>query len=191
MSRHVIRATGCVHLLLAPGQILCRQNQDSKSFSRDRWKLYEGEPSQIKAQGYNVCKECCSDPGYFQYSGLSGFVYLIHAKGSPRFKLGRTFFSPMHPLSKINEGQQPYPLVLVHSFQTDDCVRDEIRLHSLFYQYNVYSEWFELSPKAVAFFLTIQDGSFTTPALGDTRNVQPSQSIFSDRTSHEPERAYQ
>lgn len=73
--------------------------------------------------------------------GRSGYVYLLKAVGTPRYKIGRSN-QPLVRSQKITV-QSPYPLIVSDCFWTPDCVTDENFLHETFLDYRVYGEYFE------------------------------------------------
>ena len=75
-------------------------------------------------------------------AGREGFVYLIHAEGTSRYKIGRS----VNPISRMSDIQKqaPYPLKIVKSFWTLDAIADEAYLHKCYAEYRVFGEWFEL-----------------------------------------------
>jgi hypothetical protein len=74
---------------------------------------------------------------------VPGFIYLIHATGSGRYKIGlaSNVQKRMRQLSK----QSAFPLALIASHPSDDMFRDESAWHKLFEKQRVHGEWFELS----------------------------------------------
>lgn len=75
-------------------------------------------------------------------TGREGWIYLIHAVGTDRYKIGRS----TNPVSRHQtlQGQSPYPLKIVRCFWTIDAVTDELNLHESAKQYRAFGEWFEL-----------------------------------------------
>lgn len=74
-----------------------------------------------------------------------GWIYLIHAQGTSRYKIGRSI-DPSKRLERLQQ-QCPFPLKLIATFYTDDCIADEGRLHRLAKVYCKHGEWFELPNK--------------------------------------------
>ena len=74
-------------------------------------------------------------------TGREGWVYLIHAVGTRRYKIGRS----VNPLARLEtlKGQSPYPLQVIWTRWTFDAVEDERRAHQALAEYRVYGEWFE------------------------------------------------
>lgn len=77
-----------------------------------------------------------------RYQRNQGYVYLIHAAGTNRYKIGRTV-NPIVRLGQLQK-QSPYPLRIVESFWSPDAIADEKALHSEFFESRVLGEWFEL-----------------------------------------------
>lgn len=73
--------------------------------------------------------------------GRCGYVYLLKAEGTPRYKIGRSN-NPLKRGQKITV-QSPYPLTVVDRFWSPDCVTDEIFFHRKFSEYRVHGEYFE------------------------------------------------
>lgn len=71
-----------------------------------------------------------------------GYIYLYHAIGTPRYKIGRS----VQPIVRVKEieKQSPYPLEIIASFWTPDRFRDEAELHRQYDEVRVHGEWFEL-----------------------------------------------
>jgi hypothetical protein len=78
---------------------------------------------------------------------LSGYVYLMWAKGTPRYKVGYSI-NPTQRAVQLSTGS-PYPIVIIHSFATDDMARDEAMIKEAFSPYRVHGEWFELPEAAI------------------------------------------
>lgn len=78
---------------------------------------------------------------YEQYKKNNGWVYLVHAEGTLRFKIGRSI-NPYGRLSQL-QGQSPYPLVLQECIWTPDAIYYEQCLHQEFNKCRVFGEWFE------------------------------------------------
>lgn len=70
-----------------------------------------------------------------------GFVYLIKAEGSTRYKIGRTV-NIDNRMSELKK-QSPFPLHLENYFWSYDNVLDEKLLHLTFSYSRVHGEWFE------------------------------------------------
>lgn len=83
----------------------------------------------------------------------AGYVYLFHAIGTPKYKIGRSvkFLNRLRTI----EGQSPIPLEIISHFWTPNTIADENSLHEHFEEYRVWypknkhrarkrTEWFEL-----------------------------------------------
>lgn len=79
-----------------------------------------------------------------------GFIYLVHATGTNRYKIGLAadISKRMSQLSK----QSAFPLALITSHPSDDMPRDEEHWHKFFEKQRVHGEWFELSDEQVLIF---------------------------------------
>lgn len=78
---------------------------------------------------------------YEHYKKNNGWVYLVHAEGTLRFKIGRSI-NPIGRLSQL-QGQSPYPLVIQECIWTPDAIYYEQYLHQEFGKCRVFGEWFE------------------------------------------------
>jgi hypothetical protein len=79
----------------------------------------------------------------FDDSDKAGYVYLINAIGTNRYKIGRTL-DLKRRVSQLNY-QSSYPLKIVLSFKSYYPAEDEKALHKKFASYRVHGEWFEFS----------------------------------------------
>ena len=82
-----------------------------------------------------------------KYRNKPGFIYLIHAVGTDRYKIGLTTRHPEARLSELNSSQSPFPLELVDWFETDNVTADEGYLHDKFDSYRVHGEWFKFDKR--------------------------------------------
>lgn len=73
-----------------------------------------------------------------------GTVYLVNAKGTPRYKIGYTNRPFEERLAELNKGQIPFPLVVTKTILVEDAHTVELGLHHKFADYRKYGEWFEL-----------------------------------------------
>lgn len=81
----------------------------------------------------------------------SGYVYLIHAIGCGRYKIG-SGANPYYRLAQFKNAQPPFPLELVHFFFHENAGALEVQLHGSFDSCRVHGEWFELTSEAVIKF---------------------------------------
>lgn len=88
---------------------------------------------------------------------VSGFIYLVSAKGANRYKIGLT--TNIERRFKRLEQQAPFPLVLIHFFATSDCLTSESALHQRFASSRVHGEWFELTDEDVKEICAIEGRS--------------------------------
>lgn len=93
--------------------------------------------------------------------GKEGYLYLLKARGTNRYKIGRS----KNPLARHQalKNQSPYPLEIISTFYTLDAITDEIRLHEHFGDFRVYGEWFEasLNPNDANFYEIFHDNFFS------------------------------
>lgn len=78
---------------------------------------------------------------------LSGLVYLYHAEGTPRYKIGKT--QQISVRHKALQKQCPYPLKLIKAIKASDMTSLEKELHLKFAAFRTHGEWFELPSSAV------------------------------------------
>ena len=80
-----------------------------------------------------------------------GYVYLVHAIGTDRYKIGRS----VNPVARLQQlqGQSPYPLQIVECFWTPDAIACEKYLHEEFKSARVYGEWFQLRELPESFYI--------------------------------------
>jgi len=83
------------------------------------------------------------------YRNKPGFIYLIHAVGTDRYKIGLTTRHPEARLAELNSSQSPFPLELVDWFETDNVTADEKYFHEKYSAYRVHGEWFELNKRTL------------------------------------------
>lgn len=72
-----------------------------------------------------------------------GWIYLICAVGTNRYKVGRSSKSPFERRNTLQK-QSPYWLNIDYSFWTIDTYKDEAYIHDLLREYRVLGEWFEI-----------------------------------------------
>ena len=78
---------------------------------------------------------------------VPGFVYLIHAIGTNRYKIGRT--QDVAKRFKTLKQQAPFPLELIHSLKVLDAAGFERKLHLKYAAKRKHDEWFELTAAQV------------------------------------------
>ncbi|MBN3948450.1 MAG: GIY-YIG nuclease family protein [Nostoc sp. NMS7] len=86
-----------------------------------------------------------------------GWIYLINAVGTNRYKIGKTS-SISRRVAELTY-QSPYPLEIVMYFQSNYPSADERALHRKFANSRVHGEWFEFDFLTTAEFYPI--GSYT------------------------------
>jgi hypothetical protein len=83
------------------------------------------------------------------YRNKPGYIYLIHAKGTRRFKIGLTTRAVEARFNELNSSQSPYPLELLESIEVANVTEAESYLHSKFAFYRKHNEWFEFDHYAL------------------------------------------
>ncbi|NER47575.1 MAG: GIY-YIG nuclease family protein [Symploca sp. SIO1A3] len=83
------------------------------------------------------------------YRNKPGYIYLIHAQGTDRYKIGLTTRSVETRFTELNSSQSPFPLELIDWFETDDVTEDEGYLHEKFASYRVHNEWFSFDKRTL------------------------------------------
>jgi hypothetical protein len=74
------------------------------------------------------------------YKSTHGYIYLVHAVGTNRYKIGKT--GTLTRRIKELRSQSPYPIdVIYYHWSPDPSIEEEI-LHSYFRQARVHGEWF-------------------------------------------------
>ncbi len=79
------------------------------------------------------------------YRNKPGYIYLIHAQGTSRYKIGLTTRSVEQRFAELNGSQSPYPLELLEVISTDNVTTTEGYLHSKFSLQRQHGEWFEFT----------------------------------------------
>jgi len=83
------------------------------------------------------------------YRNKPGFIYLIHATGTDRYKIGLTTRSVQARLAELNSSQSPYPLEVIDWFETPNVTEDEKYFHEKYSAYRVHGEWFSFDSKTL------------------------------------------
>lgn len=106
------------------------------------------------------------------YRNKPGWIYLIHARGTRRFKIGLTTRSVEQRFAELNSSQSPYPLELIEVIATDNVTQTEEYLHGKFALHRRHGEWFEFNNRqlrgVIQEFDRIQNGDrfrFRFPSL--------------------------
>ncbi len=74
-----------------------------------------------------------------------GFIYLMHAKGTEFFKIGRSF-DPTQREYQLNDTKAPFEIELLKQISTAKVKRAEHILHEYFSKKRIRGEWFRLDP---------------------------------------------
>ena len=98
----------------------------------------------------------------FLDSSAAGSVYILHAEGTNRVKIGRSVatsqrFANLHTAS-------PYPLQLLREIITADAVALERDLHRQYAKYRRHREWFEFPPDILQTLLVADFAEWETKA---------------------------
>lgn len=108
-----------------------------------------GKPVNETGNSLYVTSKIIKEDDIARFKKNQGYIYLIHAQGTNRYKIGRSI-SPLSRLETL-KGQSPYPLEIIKAVWTPDAIEDELILHGEFEPYRVYGEWFEFfdQPKQI------------------------------------------
>ena len=71
-----------------------------------------------------------------------GMVYIIHAEGTPSYKIGRSW-SPVNRRKQL-QADTPQRLRILREIYHYDCMMLERMLHQRYVQYRRQGEWFDL-----------------------------------------------
>jgi T5orf172 domain len=71
-----------------------------------------------------------------------GYIYLIQAQSTDRYKIGLTIRTPEERFNELNRSQSPYPLKYLHSIKVRNVTESEKYFHDLFKANHVHGEWF-------------------------------------------------
>ncbi len=74
-----------------------------------------------------------------------GYIYLIHASSTNRYKIGLTTRNVQERLNELNSSQSAYPLKLVASAKFQNVHVAEKELHAKYSRNRVHGEWFEFT----------------------------------------------
>jgi T5orf172 domain len=74
-----------------------------------------------------------------------GYIYLIHAVGTKRYKIGLTVRSVEERFNELNSSQSAYPLQLIAFGKFPDVNVAEKEFHARYSRNRVYGEWFEFT----------------------------------------------
>ena len=100
-------------------------------------------------QGFSVADAAAQDlENRITTQDPIGSVYVVHAVGTPRYKIGWSVDVDKR-INSLKTGC-PYPVYVVTSIPTCD-EKLEQKLHNMYQSYRVHGEWFELPDRAVEF----------------------------------------
>jgi hypothetical protein len=78
-----------------------------------------------------------------------GNIYLIHAQGTDRYKIGLTTVTVKKRLKQLNGQQSPFELVVRHSIEVEKVRVAEKYFHDKYKECNAHNEWFKFSEAEV------------------------------------------
>ena len=91
----------------------------------------------------------------FDPRAIKGYVYLVEGQ-EKCFKIGYTNNLERRIWDQISP-VMPYPLKLIHSIETRDCIELETRIHAAFDDKRLNGEWFKLDDADIDRFKDIGD----------------------------------
>ncbi|MBW4480053.1 MAG: GIY-YIG nuclease family protein [Tolypothrix brevis GSE-NOS-MK-07-07A] len=77
----------------------------------------------------------------------SGYIYLIRAVDTSRYKIGLTTRTPGERLAELNSSQSPYPLELIDYISVNDVHAAEKYYHQKYQSDRKHGEWFEFDSR--------------------------------------------
>ena len=83
------------------------------------------------------------------YRNKPGYIYLIHAQETDRYKIGLTTRSVEARFAELNSSQSPFPLELIDWFETDNVTEDEAYFHEKYSAHRVHGEWFSFDKRTL------------------------------------------
>lgn len=112
-------------------------------------------------------------PIFRQVVGKSqpGYVYLIHAVGTNKFKIGKTCTPVSYRINDLQTGC-PIRLRYVYHAYVENMNQTERELHYRFSDFRSIGEWFTLSHSDVKECITLMRLVQTTPSLSLSREVK-------------------
>lgn len=99
-------------------------------------------------------------------------VYLVHATGTNRYKIGITARTIEYRMRELNGSQSAYPLELITSIRSSDYKEVERHLHEKYAINRVHNEWFSFSPEQLAEVKNYMQ-TFDTPLHGIKPILKP------------------
>ncbi len=78
-----------------------------------------------------------------------GYIYLIHAVGTDRYKIGRTTRDVEIRYKELNSKQSPYPLKCIGYIETYNSREVEKSIHDTFKENREHGEWFSFEKKDI------------------------------------------
>ncbi|NES01148.1 MAG: GIY-YIG nuclease family protein, partial [Symploca sp. SIO1B1] len=83
------------------------------------------------------------------YRNKPGYIYLIHAQETDRYKIGLTTRSVEARFTELNSSQSPFPLELIDWFETPNVTEDEKYFHEKYSAHRVHGEWFQFDRRTL------------------------------------------
>ena len=74
----------------------------------------------------------------------SSYVYILHAVGSDRYKIGYSK-NPFNRAEEINGSQSPFPCIVIACVLVENAAFTEEVMHIKYQEFRVHGEWFRLS----------------------------------------------
>ncbi|GEM_PF-4597387 len=100
-----------------------------------------------------------------------GIVYLLHAVGSRRYKIGQTKRSVRDRIRRIGTPQQPFEIVERHSVECHSPKKVETELHKMFEKHRARGEWFDLPDKKVSMLIEAMNDESIQETLFCAKNL--------------------
>lgn len=137
----------CGEIVFAQTEILIKQGRFSEKVVLE---LYPDE-AMFLCSALSLANHCDKEAQSENFKGYSSetkkkqYVYLFHATGTHRYKIGRT----TDLRSRIVQLAVGAPLMvnLITYFETENSLQEESILHKKLASHRVHGEWFEFSPE--------------------------------------------
>ncbi|MBW4666517.1 MAG: GIY-YIG nuclease family protein [Cyanomargarita calcarea GSE-NOS-MK-12-04C] len=104
----------------------------------------------------------------------SGYIYLINAQGTDRYKIGLTTRTPEARLKELNGKQSPFPLLLKYSVKVSDVHSSETAIHQDCKRYHYHNEWFHFPGDSVGVAIASMKKAAKSRINSPTFNYLPS-----------------
>lgn len=135
----------------------CRAYTKAGKLCKNGVSDYPCPPGEFNPETTPYCS-CHKDPskrGAPKADGrdLSGYIYLMHAQGTSRYKIGIS--KQLRQRQQAINRQSPFPVHVVDCYAVNDMRRAESYWHKRFDALRIYGEWFELPPEQVVEFVQV------------------------------------